>query len=146
MCDVFLTAEGFYLAELSARLKLILCRIAEAVDEHSLPSRMTVALGEYIRENIGEEISNTEVAATFGYHPFYISNVLKSAKGQTLRQYIISYRLKLAKAMLIATSKSAAEIAEECGFTDASYFTKIFRQNFGRTPKDFRNEFKDEFI
>lgn len=146
MCHLFTSSEGSYLAELSAKLKLLLLKVAEAADENALPSRMTSALGEYIRENIGDEISNTEVAATFGYHPFYISNVLKSAKGQTLRQYIISYRLKLAKSMLECTAKSVAEIAEECGFTDASYFTKTFRQSFGETPKDYRNRFKDEFI
>ena len=146
MCDVFTAAEGCYEAELSARMKLVLLRIAEAADEHALPARMTAALGEYIRENIGDEISNTEVAATFGYHPFYISNVLKSAKGQTLRQYIISYRLKMAKALLASTPKSIADIADECGFSDASYFTKTFRQTFGETPKDYRNRFKDSFI
>ena len=146
MCHIFTSGEGSYLAELSARLKLLLLKIAEASDEHALPSRMATALGDYIRENIGDEISNTEVAATFGYHPFYISNVLKAAKGQTLRQYIISYRLKLAKSMLECTGKSVAEIADECGFTDASYFTKTFRQAFGETPKDYRNRFKDEFI
>lgn len=146
MCEVYTAGEGAYLAELSARVKLMLLRVAEACDENALPSRMTVALGEYIRENIGDEISNTEVAATFGYHPFYISNVLKNAKGQTLRQYIISYRLKMAKSMLECTAKSVAEIAEECGFSDASYFTKTFRQTFGETPKDYRNRFKEDFI
>ena len=146
MCHVYTSAEGAYLAELSARLKLLLIKIAEASNENALPSRMAVALGEYIRENVSDEISNTEVAATFGYHPFYVSNVLKTAKGQTLRQYIISYRLKLAKSMLECTGKSVAEIADECGFTDASYFTKTFRQSFGETPKEYRNRFKDEFI
>lgn len=146
MCHVFLLAEGNYRAELSARMKLILLKISEAANENALPSRMAVALGEYIRDNIGGEISNTEVAANFGYHPFYVSNVLKSAKGQTLRQYIISYRLKLAKSMLECTGKALSEIAEDCGFTDASYFTKTFRQTFGETPKEYRNRFKDDFI
>ena len=146
MCALFTAADGEYRAELSARMKLVLLRVAEAANPDALPSRMSTALGEYIRENISEEISNTEVAATFGYHPFYISNVLKAAKGQTLRQYIISYRLALARAMLRTSAKSVAEIAEECGFTDASYFTKTHRQVFGETPKDYRNRFKDEFI
>ncbi len=146
MADIAVSKEGSYLAELSARLKLVLLRIAEATDEHALPARMVEALGEYIRENVGEEISNTEVGAIFGYHPFYISKVLKAAKGQTLRQYIISYRLKLSREMLLATGKTIAEIAEECGFTDASYFTKTFRAAFGKTPKEFRNEHKEDFI
>lgn len=146
MVNIAVASEGEYLAELSARLKLILLTIAEATDEHALPARMVEALGEYIRENVGDEISNTEVGAIFGYHPFYISKVLKAAKGQTLRQYIIAYRLKLAKSLLISTSRSIAEIADECGFTDASYFTKTFRAAFGKTPKEYRNEFKEDFI
>lgn len=146
MAEIAVSAEGAYLAELSARLKLALLRIAEATDERALPARMVEALGEYIRENVGDEISNTEVGAIFGYHPFYISKVLKAAKGQTLRQYIISYKLKLAKEMLLATGKTIAEIAEECGFTDASYFTKTFRTALGKTPKEFRNEHKEDFI
>ncbi len=146
MCHSFISAEGAYLAELSARLKLILLRIAECANEHALPARMVEALGEYIRENVGDEISNTEVAALFGYHPFYVSNVLKSAKGQTLRQYIISYRLKLAASMLASGKDSIAEIADACGFSDASYFTKSFRASFGETPKEYRNRFKEDFI
>ncbi len=146
MCDMSVSAEGEYLAVLSAKLKLILLKIAEAVDENALPARMVEALGEYIRDNVGEEISNTEIGAIFGYHPFYVSKVLKNSKGQTLRQYIISYRLKLAQRMLEATGKTIAEIAESCGFTDASYFTKTFRSAFGETPKDYRNRFKKDFI
>ena len=107
---------------------------------------MVDALGKYIRENVGEDISNTEVGAIFGYHPFYISNVLKSAKGLTLKQYIISYRLKLACRMLAAGNRSIADIAEDCGFTDSSYFAKTFRHQFGITPKEYRNKFKEEFI
>ncbi len=146
MVNIAIASEGEHQAELSARLKLILLMIAEATDEHALPARMVEALGEYIRENVGEELSNTEVGAIFGYHPFYISKVLKAAKGQTLRQYIIAYRLKRARCLLQSTARSVAEIADECGFTDASYFTKTFRGAFGLTPKEYRNEFKDDFI
>jgi AraC-like DNA-binding protein len=95
---------------------------------------------------VAEEISNTEFGAIFGYHPFYFSRVLKERKGMTLRQYIIAYRLKQAKRLLELTDRSAAEIAEECGFTDASYFAKTFKASFGMTPKEYRNRFKDEFI
>ena len=72
--------------------------------------------------------------------------MLKDKKGITLRQYIINYRLKAAKRMLELTDKSAIEIAEETGFTDASYFAKSFKSAFGETPKEYRNKFKDNFI
>lgn len=146
MSKLFTSGEGNFRAELSARLKLILLRLCEGFNENALPSRMVESLDDYIRENISEEISNTEIGAIFGYHPFYVSRVLKEKKGQTLRQYIISHRLKLSLKLLEATDKSVAEIAGECGFTDASYFTKTFRQNFGMTPKDYRNQYKQDFI
>ena len=146
MSNIFTSAEGEYRAQLSAMFKLILLKIAETSSENALPARMVEALDSYIRDNVGDEISNTEIGAIFGYHPFYVSKVLKDKKGQTLRQYIISYRLKLARRMLELTDKSTADIAEACGFTDASYFTKTFKSTFGVTTKEYRNKFKEDFV
>ena len=146
MCNIFTSAEGHYRARLSAMLKLLLLKIIESSDENALPGRMVEELDNYIRDNCGEEISNTEIGAIFGYHPFYVSRILKERKGITLRQYIISYRLKNAKRLLELTDKSTAEIAEECSFTDASYFAKTFKASFGITPKEYRNTFKSDFI
>ena len=146
MCNIFTSSEGAYLAQISAMLKLILLKVSEAVEENALPLRMVEELDNYIRENCREEISNTELGAIFGYHPFYISKMLKERKGITLHQYIITYRLRAAKKMLELTEKSAAEIADECGFTDASYFAKSFKNAFGETPKEYRNKFKEDYI
>ena len=146
MANIFTSAEGSYKAEISALFKLVMLKVIETADKNALPARMVEALDNYIRENASEEISNTEIGAIFGYHPFYVSKVLKDRKGMTLRQYIIQYRLKAAKRLLELTDKSAAEIAEECGFTDASYFTKTFKSAFGITPKEYRNGFKEDFI
>ncbi len=146
ICNTAVSAEGEWQAEISARVKLLLLKLAESVSEHALPAQMVEALDTYIRENCTEEISNTEIGAIFGYHPFYVSRMLKDKKGITMRQYIIAYRLKSAMALLRSTKKTVAEIAEETGFTDASYFTKTFRQTFSMTPKEYRNKFKEEFI
>ena len=146
MANIFTSSEGHYRAQLSAMLKLIRLRVIETADEDALPARMVEELDNYIRENVSDEISNTEIGAVFGYHPFYVSRMLKERRGMTLRQYIISYRLKMAKKLLETTDRSAGEIAEECGFTDASYFAKTFKAAFGITPKEYRNSFKDEFI
>ena len=146
MCELYTSAEGEYRAVVSAELKLVLLRIVETVDENALPAMMVESLDRYIRENCGEEISNTEIGAIFGYHPFYVSKMLKDRRGLTLRQYITAYRLKAAKRMLELTDKSTAEIAADVGFTDASYFAKTFKAAFGITPKEYRNGFKDDFV
>lgn len=146
MANIFTSAEGSYRAQISAMFKLVMLKVAETAEENALPARMVEELDSYIRDNVGDEISNTEIGAIFGYHPFYVSKVLKEKKGLTLRQYIINYRLKASKRLLELTDKSIADIASECGFTDASYFAKTFKSYFGETPKDYRNKFKDEFI
>jgi len=146
IAEIATSCEGEWRAEISAMLKLILIRLAAMTDDKALPPRMVKNLDSYIRENRRDEISNTEIGAIFGYHPFYVSNKLKEAKGVTLRQYIISYRMKLACRLLELTDKSVGEIAEETGFKDASYFTKSFKTSFGMTPKEYRNQFKDAFL
>ena len=146
LVSIFTSAEGEYRAVGSAILKQLLLKAVETVDENALPARMVEALDKYIRDNAGDDISNTEIGAIFGYHPFYISKVLKDRKGTTLRQYIIAYRLKLAKKLLSESAKSVNEVAEECGFNDPSYFTKTFKNVVGMTPKDYRNLSKDDFI
>ena len=146
MCNIATSAEGAWRAQLSAELKLLLLKLAETVAEDALPARMVEALDEYIRENASDEISNTEIGAIFGYHPFYVSRMLKDKKGITMRQYVIQYRFKAAKQMLRYTDKSIADIADECGFTDASYFAKSFKASFGISPKDYRAKFNESFI
>ena len=146
MCELFTSAEGEYLAIISAKLKLILIKLAEALDENALPPFMVEELDKYIRENCSEEISGTEIGAIFGYHPYYISSMLKERKGLTVKQYVTSYRMKMAKQLLAYTTASISDIAERCGFTDSSYFAKIFKAAEGISPKDYRNKFKEDFI
>ena len=146
MCNIFTSAEGCYRARVSAMFKLEILKLLETVDDGALPARMVEELDAYIRENSGEEISNTEIGAIFGYHPFYVSRILKERKGMTLRQYIIAYRIKAAKRLLQFSARTVNEIAEELGFTDASYFTKVFKGEVGETPKEYRNRFKEDFI
>ena len=146
MCNIFTSAEGCYKARVSAMFKLEILKLLETVDDDALPARMVEELDAYIRENSGDEISNTEIGAIFGYHPFYVSRILKERKGMTLRQYIIAYRIKAAKRLLQFSARTVNEIAEELGFTDASYFTKVFKGEVGETPKEYRNRFKEDFI
>ena len=146
MCDLFTSGEGEYLAAISARLKLILVKLVEALDERALPPFMVEELDRYIRENCSEEITGTEIGAVFGYHPYYISSMLKERKGLTVKQYVTAYRTKMAKNLLAYTSLSISEVASRVGFADASYFAKAFKTAVGMPPKDYRNKFKDEFI
>ncbi len=142
MCDIYNSSASDAAPRLSAMLKLLLLGALVTEGEDALPAAMAANLDSYIRENMADEISNTELGAVFGYHPFYISQMLKKKLGITLKQYVIAYRLRTACSLLATTEKTTAEIAELTGFTDASYFTKTFKASFGQTPKEYRNENK----
>lgn len=146
MCDIYNSSAADAAPRLSAMLKLVLLGALVTEREDALPAAMAANLDSYIRDNMADEISNTELGAVFGYHPFYVSQMLKKKLGITLKQYVIAYRLRTARALLETTEKTTAEIAELTGFTDASYFTKIFKASFGQTPKEYRNEHKVENI
>ena len=146
LSELFVSCSGLYRSEASAIFKLLLLRVAELEDESALPSTMADRLDKYIGEHITEDITNTEIGSLFGYHPYYVSKLIKERRGITLKQYVINYRINWAKSYLELTDKSIADIAEECGFTDASYMTKIFSKNVGMTPKEYRNTFKDVLI
>ncbi len=146
MCNIFHSSASDKDARLSAMLKLLLIGALATEGEDALPAAMAANLDAYIRENMADEISNTELGAVFGYHPFYVSQMLKKKLGITLKQYVIAYRMRTACALLCTTEKTTAEIAELTGFTDASYFTKSFKATFGKTPKEYRNENKIESI
>ena len=146
MCDIYNSSASDAAPRLSAMLKLLLLGALVTDGEDALPAAMAANLDSYIRENMADEISNTELGAVFGYHPFYVSQMLKKKLGITLKQYVIAYRLRTARALLETTEKTTAEIAELTGFTDASYFTKTFKSSFGQTPKDYRNDHKVESI
>lgn len=144
MQKIFATGGEYARGRVSCMLKDVLLRIAESCDESALPSRLVEALDEYVREHASEEISNTELGAVFGYHPFYISQLLKKRRGITLHQYILSYKLTAAADKLRYTAASVADIAASLGFSDASYFTKSFKSVYGMTPKDYRKATADQ--
>jgi len=55
--------------------------------------------------------------------------------------YLRTIRLQNAKKMLQTQKLTVTEVAQQCGFNSTSYFTKIFKENFLETPKEFMRRF-----
>ena len=51
-------------------------------------------------------------------------------------------RLRIASRALIYTHEALSEVALSCGFADQSHFTREFRRQFGRTPREYREHYK----
>ena len=93
---------------------------------------------EYIRKNIMNCPSNKAIAKAIGYHPYYLNSLFVNHEHITLHKYMDNVRLKRAKDLLLFSNLPICDIAEQSGFSDASYFSRIFKKNFGLTPKQYR--------
>lgn len=94
----------------------------------------------YIKQHIYQPtaLSIGHLATVFNYSPDYISIFFKKHTGESLKQYITQYKLKLIEMRLLYSQLSVAEIADEFGYLDESHFCKQFKKFTGRTPTAFR--------
>ena len=97
---------------------------------------------QFIHENYhNTNLTNELIAATFNYNPGYLSQMMKEYTGKSLHQYLIFYRLKIAKENLITTDDSINNIAWKSGFQSTAYFIKAFKEQTGTTPGKYRKEY-----
>ena len=69
-----------------------------------------------------------------------LENAFKARKGTTVIIYVQQQRLLKAKQLIASTDTSIAEIALEVGYTDHSYFSRIFKRATGQTPNEYRRQ------
>lgn len=96
---------------------------------------------ELIEQKMHEpDLSLTSIANTLGITSNYLSGLFTKEEGLQLKKYIQQRRIERACVLLAEQSVPIREIAEQCGFVDANYFSKTFKQLKGVTPKQFRME------
>jgi len=93
---------------------------------------------EYIEAHISDELSIRHVSEVAGYHPAYFSNLFKRELGMSYSDFLAGLRIQRAKEMLTGSASSLQQIAEECGFSDLSYFSAKFKRMVGMTPSQWR--------
>ncbi|AZA56519.1 MULTISPECIES: AraC family transcriptional regulator [Chryseobacterium] len=96
----------------------------------------------YIQQHIYDsdllKISN--IAAQFGKSPDHLNRYFKTETESTIKDYIIRYKLNLVKTRLKFSNLTVSEIASELNFTDESHLNKTFKNAFGKTAKQYKNE------
>ena len=137
-------APPYYRDIASATLKLFLIDLIKNSTATAENTAETAAA--YIRRHCREPLSNTEIAQRLNYHPVHLNRLVKSATGMGCRAYIISCRLSEAKHMLVASDATVTEIAERCGFSSASHFTRLMKKLDGKTPLAFRREVMQNIV
>ena len=109
------------------------------------PAAYRAAAKAFIEERLTDPgLGADQVAATIGISERQLSRVF-AADETSVPRYVLSRRLELARAMLAAGqpgqgSVSVAEIATRCGFVSTTYFSHVFRKQFGRRAGEILRE------
>ena len=138
-CVEHFLCEGMYYRECASAL-LKLC-LLDLLHRNALGSQSELCKDvlAYIHSHYSDTaVTNRQIAAKFGYHPDYLSTLIRQETGKSLHKYLIAYRLQMAKNYLLTTQYDISEIAWRCGFCTPAYFIKLFRENTSMTPSAYR--------
>lgn len=142
---LFFDKERNYRAYSSAILKTVLLNMSSATHTDT-PSEGALGIVAYIREHYAERLLASELAARFNYHPNHLNRLVKRATGMGFKEYLIHYRLVVAKDKLLSTSDPVIAVSESCGFTSPSYFAELFTKLEGVSPREYRSNAKKSIV
>ena len=91
-----------------------------------------------IDKNINTNVSSAEIATLFNITPVYANSVFKAKYGQTIKQYINEAALKKAAHWLRNSDFSVGEISDLLGYCNDNYFSGLFKQAYGMSPKQYQ--------
>lgn len=100
--------------------------------------RLVRACLAYIHAHFAEPISLNDLASHVGLGERHLGRCFRQEMGVTPFVYLNRYRIKQAKTLLEAGDRTVTEVAREVGFSDSSYFTRVFRREVGVSPSAYR--------
>lgn len=99
---------------------------------------------QYIQEHYRERLKLSQVASRVYMNTQYFSRVFKRELGISFTEYVNQLKIKYACQLLETTNYPAYRIASECGFTDPSYFNRVFCLYMNQTPQKYKKSYKME--
>ncbi|MCG8452770.1 MAG: response regulator [Spirochaetales bacterium] len=119
--------------ELVRRLSMIINRSRQGQN-----ATLMNQIKDHIRNNIKSPINLNTVAAQFLLNPSYLSQLFQKHHEGGFSAFVSSVRLQRAKKLLEQEGLRITEIAEDVGYADAKYFSRLFKREFGMLPSEYR--------
>lgn len=111
-----------------------------AVDSQD-PESIVLRVKQYMKDNFTQELNLEKIASSFNFSSAYLSKIFVKFTGEAPSRYLITLRINEAKYLLKQhRSIPIKEIGEQVGYPDPYYFSRIFKQTTGLTPRDYQNK------
>lgn len=136
-------AEETRFPELMSDMFRSYCRLVRkhSTRDYSAPVRQSILL---IDEDLSADLRLTPIADKIGVSREYLSSLFKKEVGKPLTEYIRGKRMNRAAALLRTTGLQVQTVALHCGIEDVQYFSKLFKKQFGLSPKEYRENAKKQ--
>ncbi len=137
--------EEFRFAEIQ-EVKEALDRLAGAAfsgERQDLPENISPPVkmaAEYAQDHYREDMGLGEAAEAAGVNSSYLSYLFSQEMGIGFSNYLLKLRLDHAKKILGERNMKMWQVAEESGFNDYHYFSKVFKKAEGMSPAHYRKK------
>ena len=111
----------------------------EVPDEKNINKDVIQEIQNFICCHYAENISLNSLAEQFYLHPNYLSRLFKEKTGHNFVEYLTEIRMEKVKELLRSSNKKIIEICDMTGYDNPRYFSKVFKQYTGMTPREYRD-------
>ena len=109
------------------------------IQQSGSPGRTYVEMAKnYVYINLNKKIRISDICRNIGIERSYLYRLFEEYEGKSPRDYVIDYKLRRAKNILLEGRMSVAEAAAAVGYDDQSAFSKLFSAKFGISPKEMK--------
>ena len=136
-CRTHHFTDGFSASSAAYRFLVEVLNAGSSSGGSAAPFRTAVV--KFILSHLAEPISVEDMAKAAGLSRWYFSRKFVEFEGVSPSDFLLALRLDQAKKLLVNTRLGVKEIAYQCGFSEPSYFCRVFRQDVGITPSKYRS-------
>lgn len=125
--------------EFSVTVKDILAKLMKLSKPSQDPNadRMERVL-YYIAQNYKEDLKLTDLSKAFNLNYYYISAYFNQEMKEGFNDYLNRIRIRQACILLEETDMPISQVGSEVGYSDHSYFCRVFKKFTGRTPSEWK--------
>ncbi len=129
--------------ELSLKMIYDFTRRVHELIELKIYHTITNKTMNYIKTHVYEDVKLSDIASNLKISEGHLSRSFYKETGKSVVDYVKEVKINEAKYFLKYTNYTLLEISEKLSFSSQSYFGKVFKDNSGISPKQFRDEVKE---